>query len=143
MYIYDNITVNSFQHEKCFRKKLYGKSQHTFHVNNFLFQKSCHLLDNVDKYGTVRPATIRCIMQRWIIKAADAHSEYVPGVLPAIARQQLIANALPLYVICTLPVTLHPAPRSPKLYLPFRFSDYVWMCIETDADFVFPCTGRC
>jgi len=31
MYIYDNISVNSSQNEKCFRQKLYGKSEHTFY----------------------------------------------------------------------------------------------------------------
>jgi len=123
--------VNSFQSEKRFRKKkIVGKIKHAFHVNNFLFRKSCHLLDNVDKYGT---ATSDCIIQYWIIKATDTHLEYVIRVRPAFARQQLYANALQRCVICTLPVKLHPAPSSPKLYLPFRFSDDVcvlrWMRI--------------
>ena len=32
MYIYDNISLNSSQNEKCFRKKLERKSKHTFYV---------------------------------------------------------------------------------------------------------------
>jgi hypothetical protein len=46
------------------------------------FQKSCHLWDNVEKYGTARQTTndtvICCIcFACWITKATDTHSKYV------------------------------------------------------------------
>jgi hypothetical protein len=46
------------------------------------FQKSCRLLDNVEKYGRARPATNVSIIGRmpfacWITNAIYTHSEYV------------------------------------------------------------------
>ena len=47
-----------------------------------VFRKSCRLLDNVEKYGTVRQATNDNIIRRmriscWMTNATDKHSEYV------------------------------------------------------------------
>jgi hypothetical protein len=39
-----------------FKKKVYRKLKHTFHVK-CLFRKSSRLWDNVEKYGTARQAT--------------------------------------------------------------------------------------
>jgi hypothetical protein len=49
--------------------------------NNF-FQKSCHLRDNMEKYGTDGQNTDNDVIWRrrfvcWINKATDMHSEYV------------------------------------------------------------------
>jgi hypothetical protein len=69
-------------------------------------RKSCHLWDNVEKYGRGRQATDGNITRRmrfacWITKAADTHSEYV--TLTAFARQQWLRerpSILLLYVHC-------------------------------------------
>ena len=57
---------------------------------NNIFQISCRLWDDVEKFRVAGQATDDNITRRmrfacWIIKAADAHSEYV---LTAFPRQQ-------------------------------------------------------
>ena len=47
IYMYDNITLDSSQIEKCFRQNLQRKSNHTFIFNTF-FRKSSRLLDDVE-----------------------------------------------------------------------------------------------
>ena len=37
MYVYDNISLNCSQKEKCLRQKLYRKSKHTFYVQKLFF----------------------------------------------------------------------------------------------------------
>jgi len=51
MYIYDNITVNYFQREKYLENNC-RENQNTYSMSIISFRKSCHLLDNVDKYST-------------------------------------------------------------------------------------------
>jgi hypothetical protein len=76
-------------------------------LNNFIYRKSCHLWDNVEKYGTARQAIDKNIMQRVrfscrITKATNTHLEYV--IVFGIPRQQWFANAPQYYVIRTLSV---------------------------------------
>ena len=69
-----------------------------------IFLNSCHLLDNVEKYGRDGQAadenTIWCMrFARWITKATDTHSENV--IVIAVAWQQWLSECtslLPLYV---------------------------------------------
>jgi hypothetical protein len=83
MRIYDRASLNFFRMTKVSEKKLYRKSKHILRSMTFFFlQKSFHLWDNVQKYGTARQATvgntIRCMrFACWITKATDTHSEYV------------------------------------------------------------------
>jgi hypothetical protein len=71
------------------------ENQNTHLVFNNYFQKSCHLWDNVEKYGIARHATydsiIRCMcLACWITKATNTHSEYV--ILTAFPRQQWLCE---------------------------------------------------
>ena len=55
------------------------------------FRKSCHLWDNVEKYGRARQATDDNIIRRmrfacWITKSTDTRPEYI--ILIAFPRQQ-------------------------------------------------------
>jgi hypothetical protein len=72
-----------------FQKKLLEKIKTNFMINN-LFLKIVCLWDNVVKYGGDGEATDDNIIWRvhfvcWIIKATNAHSEYV--ILVAFPRQ--------------------------------------------------------
>jgi hypothetical protein len=78
--------------------------------NNFLFQKSCHLWDNVEICGGVRGATndvtIRCIrFACWIRKATCTHA-HTPkfAIFIAVPRQQCFANEPQFLVMRTLRV---------------------------------------
>jgi len=67
-----------------------------------IFQKSCHLLDNVEKYGRVRQATDDNITQNmhfacWIDKATDTQLLLFHCYIGS-------TNAPQCYVIRTLPV---------------------------------------
>jgi hypothetical protein len=62
-----------------------------------LFRKKVCLLDNVEKYGTVRQVTDDNIIRRmrfvcWIPKATDTHSEYV--IFIAFSQQQWLHYVL-------------------------------------------------
>jgi hypothetical protein len=51
-------------------------------LNHFLFQKTCRLQDNVDRYGRARQAADDNVIRimrflGWITTATDTHSEYV------------------------------------------------------------------
>jgi hypothetical protein len=64
-------------------------------LNNFFFLKSCHLWDNVKKYGTARQATDDNIIWRmrfacWINKAADTYSENV--ILIAFSTVKMVTR---------------------------------------------------
>ena len=46
----------------------------------FLFRKSCHLCDNVEKYFTAAQPQMKIWSMRiacWVHKTTDTHSEYV------------------------------------------------------------------
>ena len=72
----------------------------------FFFRNSCPLLDNVEKYGTARQATVDSIIRRTrflccFTKVIDPHSEYV--IFIAFPWQQWLyerASMLKLYVHC-------------------------------------------
>jgi hypothetical protein len=91
VYIYGNISDNSCR-----------KYQNAHFVIHFL--ESCPLLDNVEKYGTSRQATVDSIIRRMrfaccFTKAIDTHSEYV--ICIAFLWQQWLyerASMLNLYV---------------------------------------------
>ena len=56
MYIYDNISLNSYKNEEYF-KQICGENQNTrFMFSNF-FWRSYFLWGNEEKYGTARQAT--------------------------------------------------------------------------------------
>jgi hypothetical protein len=62
MCIYDNISLNSPQKEKCFRKK--NRREKQFFYVQFFFRKSCSLWGNLEKYSTARHATGDKTIQR-------------------------------------------------------------------------------
>jgi len=45
--IYYHISLNFSWNKKCFRQKLYRKSQHNFMFSNVILRNSCRLWDNV------------------------------------------------------------------------------------------------
>jgi hypothetical protein len=77
IYIYifmDNISVNSSYNEKYFTQNQHRKLKHEFYVQQLSFQKSCRLLDNVEKYCRAVQATDantirRMRFARWITKS--------------------------------------------------------------------------
>jgi len=85
MYIYDNISLNSSQNKKCFQTKVVQKIKTYTLCSITVFRKSCHLWDNVQKYGTVIQATDGNIIC-WIIEATDTHSEYVTLIAFSTAK---------------------------------------------------------
>jgi hypothetical protein len=56
IYIYHDISLNSSQNDKCVIQNLWRIWKNILH-SIFFFRKSCHLWDNVEKYGTAREAT--------------------------------------------------------------------------------------
>ena len=105
-YIHDNISLNSSQNEKRFIQWLQMKSKQTFYVQQLFFWKSCHLWDNVEKYGTARHVThdntIQCMHTACsITQTTDPHSEYV--IIIAFPHQQWLdecASKSCLYIHC-------------------------------------------
>jgi hypothetical protein len=90
MYMYDNISQNSFQNDRYFRQS-YKENHKHFMFDNFP-RKSFHLY-NVEKCGRDRQATDENIIWRmriacWITKATDKHSELV--ILTAFPQQQCL-----------------------------------------------------
>jgi hypothetical protein len=80
MYIYNGISANCSENEKCFRHKLQRKRKHTFYVQQ-LFSENRAVYEIMWK-NMVQPDTPQKIIRRmrfvcWIIKATDTHSEYV------------------------------------------------------------------
>jgi len=55
--IYDNISFNSSQNEKCFRQETVQEIKMRFNVQIIFFSESLFLRDNVEKYGTARQVT--------------------------------------------------------------------------------------
>ena len=45
------ISPSASENEKSFKQALYIKSKHTCFVQKPFFKKSCHLQDNVEKFG--------------------------------------------------------------------------------------------
>ena len=86
-----------------------------FMFNKFFFCESCHLLDNVERYGTARQATDDSITQcmcsaRWITKATDTHtcSEYV--LIISFPLQWLCkCTSILCYFMLSITLTLAPA----------------------------------
>ena len=88
LYIYDNIRANYSQMIYVSDKFVEKIKTHILYSASF-FQNSCHLWDNVEKYGGPRQATNQNITRRmhfacWIIQ--DPHTQYV--ILTAFSRQQ-------------------------------------------------------
>ena len=89
-YIYDHISLNSSQNEKCFRQNC-GENQNThFMVRNFFFPQKCYIYGVMWK-SIVQPGRPQIIIWRmriacWIPKATNTHSEYV--ILIAFPLQQ-------------------------------------------------------
>jgi len=82
IYVYYLYSFSSSSNEKCYRRKLWRKSKHTFYAQQFFFSpsKSGVLWDNVEKYS--RPVLAQMRVWRMSIacgttKAADIHSEYL------------------------------------------------------------------
>jgi hypothetical protein len=80
VYIYDSISLNSSQNEKCVRQKLQRKSKNTFYVQQLIFENRAFyeiMWNNIAEQG--RPqVTIRSVrIARWIKKATNTHPEYV------------------------------------------------------------------
>jgi len=99
-----NVPLNSSQNRKYFGHK--NTENQNENLCSFFF-KSCHLGDNVKKYGTAREVTkdntVRCMhFACWIIKATDILSEY--AILTAFPRQQLLSERNSLLNYSTLPV---------------------------------------
>jgi hypothetical protein len=99
MDIFYNISLNSSQNEKCFRRSCRENQNTRFMGNIFVFQKSYHLWDNVEKYGRARQATDDNKLPRmrfawWITKTTDTHSEYV--ILIAFPHQQWLRESASL-----------------------------------------------
>jgi hypothetical protein len=81
------------------------EDQNTHFIFNKFFEKSCHLWDNVEKYGTARQATADNIIWRmrfacWITKATDTHSECL--ILFLFHGKNCYKNAPHSYVKLTL-----------------------------------------
>jgi hypothetical protein len=57
VYMYDSISFNSPQNEKCFTQHFREKKNTRFTFNSVFFRKSCRLWDNVEKFGTPRQVT--------------------------------------------------------------------------------------
>jgi hypothetical protein len=90
-----------------FQKKVAKKNQNTYFISiHFFFRKSCHLLDNVKRYGRTRQATDNKVIERmcfwcWITKTTDTHSKYV--ILITFPGDNGYANASQQHVIGALP----------------------------------------
>ena len=88
------------------RTKVVEKIKTHILLSKFFFRKSCPLLDNVEKCGTARQATVDSIIRRMrfaccFTKAIDTHSEYV--IFIAFPLQQWLyerVSMLNLYVHC-------------------------------------------
>jgi hypothetical protein len=96
VYIYDIISDKSCR-----------ENQNVHFIINIFFSKVMPLLDNVEKYGTARQATVDSIRRRrfacCFTKAIDTHSEYV--IFIAFPLQQWLydrASMLHLYVQCVV-----------------------------------------
>jgi hypothetical protein len=76
--------------------------------SHFMFNNSCRLWDNVEKYGIARQATDDNIIRRmrfacWITKATHTHTHTEYVILTAFARQQWLrerVSMLRLFVHC-------------------------------------------
>jgi hypothetical protein len=115
-HIYDNISLNSSQNEKCFRRSC-RENQNTFYFQKNVFRKLCRLWDNAEKYGRARQVTDDNIIRRmrfarWITKATDTHLEYV--ILIAFARQKWLRERA-----LTVRLFLHCLSCSSSILLPF------------------------
>jgi hypothetical protein len=92
-----------------FQTKVVEKiKRHTLSSITFLFRKSCHLWDNVAKYGRAGQATDDNRIRRmrvacWVTKAADTRSEYVIHI--AFPRQQWLRERASIFR-CTYIVSL-------------------------------------
>jgi hypothetical protein len=76
-----------------FRTQPVKKLKRHFLCSVAIFRNSCHLEDNVAKYGTARQATDENIIRRMrfafgLTKATHANSEYVIPI--ALPRQQCL-----------------------------------------------------
>ena len=94
-YIYSNISLNSYENEKCFRRKLWIKSKHilcsiTFFENRAVYEimwkKCCRAREAIDE-NIIRPMLFIC----WMTKTTNTHSEYV--ILIAYSQQYVILIA--------------------------------------------------
>jgi hypothetical protein len=91
MTIYENISLNSSENEKCFRQNLWEKNSKQILCSIIFSPKSCSLWDNMEKFGTTREATDDNITRHmrfacWITTVTHTPSKCV--ILIVFSRQQ-------------------------------------------------------
>ena len=110
--------------------------------SNLFFWTSCHLLDNVEDYGTARQTTDGNVMRHMrfalsITKASPTHSEYV--TLIAITWQKWLheCSSVLLYthIICLVVIVFlltlcsHSFIQKPNVQQIFNFNLKPYMCL--------------
>jgi hypothetical protein len=104
-YIFYHISPNSSQNEKCFRRKLYTKSKHTFCVQWLFFSENRAVYEIMWK-NSVEPGRPQMTIWRtriacWIPKATNTHSEYVTLIaFPLQKRSRERASLRYTYIAC-------------------------------------------
>ena len=99
MYIYDNISLNSFRMRNISGKICRENQDTHFMFNNCFPRKSCRCWDSVGKCWKVGQATCDNIIRRmrfacWTSKATNTHSEY--AILISFPRQQWLHERVSL-----------------------------------------------
>jgi len=120
MFLFDHISLNSSQNEKCFRHNLYRKSKNTL-CQIILFTKSCLLRGVVAQYCWVREATddnmayARCVLHtlgyRHTLRICDTYS---------FSMQQRLNDAPPRYGTRELPVSFNAIQACTNINTAYR-----------------------